>query len=161
MEKQLNKFEANVLPYISQVSDYAREGLADKEIAEKLDIHYNTFRGYKKKYEILSATLAHARAGAQAHASAYARTRDDEAMDALYKLAIGYKSKIKDYEHLKRAKSNKESKTREEWEEITEVEKEITYEPNLDAIKCILDYNLKTEQISIEREKFEKGRRRL
>lgn len=156
MEKQPNKFEAYVLPYISQISEYAREGDTDEKIAGKLGISYSTFRGYKKKYEILSATLAHARAGAQAHASAYARTRDDEALDVLYMLAIGYKSKIKDYEHLKRAKTNKDTKTREEWEEITEVEKEITHEPNLDAIKCILDYNLKTERLNLDKKKLEK-----
>lgn len=156
MEKQPNKFEAFVLPHISDISGYAKDGDSDQEIAAKLDISYSTFRGYKKKYEILSAALAHARAGARVHASAYARTRDDEAMDALYMLAVGYTSKVKDYETLRYAKVDKETKVRTEWEEVKEIEKQIRYEPNLDAIKCILEYNLKNEKIKLERERFKK-----
>lgn len=52
-----SKYETNVLPRLLEIAAWCRDGLTDKEIAEKLGISQDSFYVYKNKYTEFSDTL--------------------------------------------------------------------------------------------------------
>lgn len=52
-----SKYETNVQPRLLEISAWCRDGLTDKEIAEKLDISQDSFYKYKKDFSEFSDTL--------------------------------------------------------------------------------------------------------
>ena len=52
-----SKYETNVQPRLLEIAAWCRDGLTDKEIAERLDINIDTFYVYKNKYTEFSDTL--------------------------------------------------------------------------------------------------------
>ena len=52
-----SKYETNVRPRLLEIAAWCRDGLTDKEIAERLDINIDSFYVYKNKYTEFSDTL--------------------------------------------------------------------------------------------------------
>lgn len=52
-----SKYETNVQPRLLEIAAWCRDGLTDKEIAERLDISQDSFYVYKNKYTEFSDTL--------------------------------------------------------------------------------------------------------
>lgn len=52
-----SKYETNVQPRLIEIAAWCRDGLTDKEIAEKLDIGLDSFYRYKKDFSEFSDTL--------------------------------------------------------------------------------------------------------
>lgn len=52
-----SKYETNVKPRLLEIAAWCRDGLTDKEIAEKLGISQDSFYVYKNKYTEFSDTL--------------------------------------------------------------------------------------------------------
>ena len=52
-----SKYETNVQPRLLEIAAWCRDGLTDKEIAEKLDIGLDSFYRYKKDFSEFSDTL--------------------------------------------------------------------------------------------------------
>jgi PBSX family phage terminase large subunit len=74
-----DKYEEIVGPNLILIERWKRNGLSEREIAEKLGISYSTFRAYKKEKSALSA---HLKKGAE--------IVDTEVENALLKRALGY-----------------------------------------------------------------------
>lgn len=53
-----SKLEARVLPRLSEIREWTKQGASEKSIAEALGVGVSTFRAYKKKSTALSAALA-------------------------------------------------------------------------------------------------------
>jgi len=49
-----NKYDTHVLPRLSDIEQWAKAGLSEKQIANKLGIAYSTWNVYKGKYTELS-----------------------------------------------------------------------------------------------------------
>lgn len=74
-----SKYETHVQPRLTEIADWARNGVTDKQIGENLGISQDTFIEYKKRYPEFSECLK--------------RTRelvDAEVENALLKRALGY-----------------------------------------------------------------------
>lgn len=52
-----SKYETNVQPRLLEIAAWCRDGLTDKEIAEKLNIGLDSFYRYKKDFSEFSDTL--------------------------------------------------------------------------------------------------------
>ena len=52
-----SKYETNVLPRLLEIAAWCRDGLTDKEIAERLNIGMDSFYRYKNTYSEFSDTL--------------------------------------------------------------------------------------------------------
>lgn len=52
-----SKYETNVQPRLLEIAAWCRDGLTDKEIAEKLDISIDSFYKYKNEFTEFSDTL--------------------------------------------------------------------------------------------------------
>ena len=52
-----SKYETHVLPRMEAVKGWARDGLTDEQIANKLNIHVDTLYEYKKKHKEFSESL--------------------------------------------------------------------------------------------------------
>lgn len=52
-----SKYETNVKPRLLEIAAWCRDGLTDKEIAEKLGISQDSFYVYKNKHTEFSDTL--------------------------------------------------------------------------------------------------------
>ena len=52
-----SKYETNVQPKLFEIAAWCRDGLTDKQIAEKLDISIDSFYKYKKEFSEFSDTL--------------------------------------------------------------------------------------------------------
>lgn len=75
-----SKYESNVLPKLTLIEAWARDGLTEEQIAKNLGVSYSTFREYKNKYSALLAVLKKGK-----------EVVDIEVENALFKRAIGYK----------------------------------------------------------------------
>lgn len=81
-----SKYETHVLPYLDKITEWAKAGATEKEIAGKLHVSPSTFKKY----------LADGRNGDARYSDfsdAYARAceePDDQVEVSLYKLATGY-----------------------------------------------------------------------
>ena len=116
-----NKYETHVLPNLEKIKKWASEGATVKEIAEKLDVAYSTFRKYiddgesgDKRYSALSAAFVRA----CAHA-------DEEVEAALFKSATGYTAKVMKHVKVKKTVYNEVGKKIEEYEELQAVFDEV------------------------------------
>lgn len=92
-----------------QISGWARQGLTDKEIADKIQISRSTLSEWKKKYQIISDTLKENKESA-----------DFKVENSLFKRAIGYEYK----EITKKAKWNPK-KNKYEMVTIKEITKQV------------------------------------
>lgn len=77
--KPKGKYASYVEPKLKLISNWARSGLIDKQIAKNLGIADSTFREYKKMYPALSAALKESKEEA-----------DYEVVNALFRSATGY-----------------------------------------------------------------------
>lgn len=75
-----DKYETIVEPNLILIERWARNGLSEREMSERLGIAYSTFRVYKKEKSALSALL---KKGAE--------IVDTEVENALLRRALGYK----------------------------------------------------------------------
>lgn len=73
------KYETLVLPKMTLIEKWCRDGATDKQIAENLGIAYSTFREYIKANSALSAALKRGK-----------EVIDTEVENALLKRALGY-----------------------------------------------------------------------
>lgn len=74
-----DKYMSHVQPKLDCITQMAREGLIDKDIAYNLGVSESTFCGYKKKYHELMQALMEGKEVADARVE-----------NALYKRAVGY-----------------------------------------------------------------------
>ena len=72
--------EEKINESLSKIESWVEEGQTDKEIAEKLDIPYSTFRRYKREKSELKAAIAQGK-----------DKKNDNVIQALYKNCTGYK----------------------------------------------------------------------
>lgn len=80
----VSKYETNVKPKLFLVEMWARDGLTDEQIAEKLDISVASFYNYKNEYLEFLESLKKGK-----------EVADYEVENALFKKALGYNAKIK------------------------------------------------------------------
>lgn len=78
-KKRTTKYDTHVLPKLTLIEAWARDGDIDETIALKLGIAYSTFKEYKKNYPALSDTLKKGK-----------EVVDIEVENALLKRALGY-----------------------------------------------------------------------
>lgn len=74
-----DKYRTNVEPKLDYITQMAREGLIDKDIAYNLGVSESTFYAYKKKYPELLKALMEGKEVADARVE-----------NALYRRALGY-----------------------------------------------------------------------
>lgn len=80
----VSKYETNVKPKLFLVEMWARDGLTDEQIAEKLDISVASFYNYKNEHLEFLESLKKGK-----------EVADYEVENALFKKALGYNAKIK------------------------------------------------------------------
>lgn len=105
---------------LTRVQGWARDGLTDAEMAEKMEITRSTLSQWKKKSEIFADTLKKGKDVA-----------DREVEDSLYKAALGYTKKIKKPIKLKTTKQKDGAKIEEE--RVEYVDEEIFVPGNVTA----------------------------
>jgi len=74
-----SKYHTHVEPRLIEIEGWARDGLIDEQIAKNLGVAYSTFKGYKKKFPALIASLKKGK-----------EVIDREVENALLKRALGY-----------------------------------------------------------------------
>lgn len=79
-----SKYETNVKPKLFLVEMWARDGLTDEQIAEKLDISVASFYNYKNEHLEFLESLKKGK-----------EVADYEVENALFKKALGYNAKVK------------------------------------------------------------------
>ena len=72
--------EEKINESLSKIESWVAEGLTDKEIAEKLDIPYSTFRRYKREKSELKSAIAQGK-----------DKKNENVIQALYKNCTGFK----------------------------------------------------------------------
>lgn len=82
MAGRISKYETHVKPNMFLIRNWTRDGLTDKQIAERLRVAYSTFREYVKKYDELSAAIKKGK-----------EVADYEVEESLYKKCIGHYAK--------------------------------------------------------------------
>lgn len=80
----VSKYETNVKPKLFLVEMWARDGLTDEQIAEKLDISVASFYNYKNEHLEFLESLKKGK-----------EVADYEVENALFKKALGYNAKVK------------------------------------------------------------------
>ena len=80
----VSKYETNVKPKLFLVEMWARDGLTDEQIAEKLDISVASFYNYKNEHLEFFESLKKGK-----------EVADYEVENALFKKALGYNAKVK------------------------------------------------------------------
>ena len=98
---------------LTLISGWARDGLIDKDIAEKMDIAYSTFRIWRDKHPAISAALKKNK-----------EIVDYEVENSLLKRCFGYNVPVKKNIKVKRTEYKKGFKIKE-YEEIVEVFDEV------------------------------------
>lgn len=113
---------------------WARDGLTDKEIAEKMGIARSTLNLWKKKFSVISDALKKGK-----------EIVDIEVENSLYQRALGYTKVIKKTFKCKRIEYDKATgKKIKEWEELVTGEDEIHIPADVGAI-CFWLKNRKPE----------------
>lgn len=113
---------------------WARDGMTDKEIAEKMGIARSTLNLWKKKFSVISDALKKGK-----------EITDIEVENSLYQRALGYTKTIKKTFKCKRVEYDKGSgKKIKEWEELVEGEDEVHIPADVGAI-CFWLKNRKPE----------------
>lgn len=95
---------------LTRIEGWARDGLADKQIAENIGVAYSTFREWVKKFPALSASLKKSKDVA-----------DRQVENALFKRAIGYEYTEDTYELIadtgqKKRHEDIQDLTEQQWE---------------------------------------------
>lgn len=103
------------------LSAWARDGLTDKNISEKIGISESTFYDWKNKYSEISEALKKNKAIA-----------DIEVENALHKKAVGFKETVKRPIKVKRIEYVG-GKKEKEYEEVIQAEEEIFVPPDTTA----------------------------
>ena len=85
-----SKYDEYVKPFLKQITDWARSGATEKEIADALGVALSTFSDYKNKYSELSDALRAGRKAVVLNVKA-----------ALYRKAIGF-----EYEEMRGIKKD-------------------------------------------------------
>ncbi|GAA0861732.1 transposase [Paraclostridium tenue] len=88
-----SKYFTHVEPKLTLIEGWARDGLTDEQIAEKIGIHISTLYDYKKKYSEFSESLKRGK-----------EIVDYEVENALLKRALGYEYDEVIYENGKETK---------------------------------------------------------
>lgn len=83
-----SKYFTHVEPKLTLIEGWARDGLTDEQIAEKIGIHISTLYDYKKKYPEFSESLKRGK-----------EIVDYEVENALLKRALGYEYDEVTYEN--------------------------------------------------------------
>ena len=113
---------------------WARDGLTDKEIAERMGIARSTLNLWKKKFSVISDALKKGK-----------EITDIEVENSLYQRALGYTKKIKKTFKCKRVEYDQATGRKiKEWEELVEGEDEVHVPADVGAI-CFWLKNRKPE----------------
>jgi len=126
---------------LTLISGWARDGLIDKDIAEKMDIAYSTFRVWRDKYPTLSAALKKNK-----------EIVDFEVENSLLKRCFGYNVPVKKNLKVKRTEYKDGFKIKE-YEEIVEVFDEV----HIPADTTAQIFWLKNRQVQKWRDKPEEN----
>lgn len=126
---------------LTLISGWARDGLIDKDIAEKMNIAYSTFRVWRDKYPTLSAALKKNK-----------EIVDFEVENSLLKRCFGYNVPVKKNLKVKRTEYKDGFKIKE-YEEIIEVFDEV----HIPADTTAQIFWLKNRQVQKWRDKPEEN----
>lgn len=83
--KRKTKWDTHVQPNLNRIPKWRRDGLTEKQVAQKLGVAYSTLRVYRDQYSALAAALEKGK-----------EELIEELEDSLYKRAKGY-----EYEEVK------------------------------------------------------------
>lgn len=117
-----SKWETHVKDKLILVEGWARDGLTDEQIWNKLGISKDTFYSYKNKYSDFSDSLKRGK-----------EIVDTEVENALLKRALGNKETLKKPVKLKQVIYSDAGKKLKEFEEIVMVEEEVLITPDTTA----------------------------
>ena len=117
-----SKWETHVKDKLILVEGWARDGLTDEQIWNKLGISKDTFYSYKNKYSDFSDSLKRGK-----------EVVDTEVENALLKKALGGKEKLLKPVKLKQVIYSDAGKKLKEFEEIVMVEEEVLITPDTTA----------------------------
>ena len=109
-----SKYETNVVPRLTEVEGWARNGVSDEDIAHNLGVAYSTFRKYKEANAALSAALARGK-----------EVVDLEVEGALLKRCMGYNARVAKHYKVKVVDYDENGKKTCEREELKEVYDEV------------------------------------
>lgn len=112
--KAKTKYEMLVEPNLFLIECWARDGVIESEIAQRLGIAYSTLRIYKGKFSALSAALKKGK-----------EVADYEVETSLFQKTKGYNVTVKKAFKLRNIKYNDSGKKIEEKEEIAYADEEI------------------------------------
>lgn len=119
---------------LKMLAAWARDGLTDRDISEKMGISRSTLNLWKKKFPVISDALKKGK-----------EITDIEVENSLYQRALGYTKKIKKTFKCKRVEYDKSTgKKIKEWEELVEGEDEVHIPADVGAI-CFWLKNRKPE----------------
>lgn len=77
--KEMGKYEEKVLPRLSEIAEWAKNGYTEEDVAKELGISYSGFRNYKKQHLELEGVLTENK-----------KIADNAVRAALYRRATGY-----------------------------------------------------------------------
>ena len=117
-----SKWETHVKDKLILVEGWARDGLTDEQIWNKLGISKDTFYSYKNKYSDFSDSLKRGK-----------EIVDTEVENALLQKALGSKETLKKPVKLKQIIYSDAGKKLKEFEEIVMVEEEVLITPDTTA----------------------------
>lgn len=117
-----SKWETHVKDKLILVEGWARDGLTDEQIWNKLGISKDTFYSYKNKYSDFSDSLKRGK-----------EVVDTEVENALLQKALGSKETLKKPVKLKQVIYSDTGKKLKEFEEIVMVEEEVLITPDTTA----------------------------
>lgn len=117
-----SKWETHVKDKLILVEGWARDGLTDEQIWNKLGISKDTFYSYKNKYSDFSDSLKRGK-----------EIVDTEVENALLQKALGSKETLKKPVKLKQVIYSDAGKKLKEFEEIVMVEEEVLIAPDTTA----------------------------
>ena len=124
--------EQIVLDNIENIENWASIGVSQKEIAERLDIGYSTFRQLKQTNLALLALFPNS-----AKIKRFPNEKLKKVEKALYERAIGYEYEQSEFIKVKESGYDEKGKKWEK-EKIEEVKKKVFVPPDVNAAKFYL-----------------------
>lgn len=124
--------EQIVMDNIENIENWANIGLSQKEIAERLDIGYSTFRQLKQTNLALLALFPNS-----AKIKRFPNEKLKKVEKALYERAIGYEYEQSEFIKVKESGYDEKGKKWEK-EKIEEVKKKVFVPPDVNAAKFYL-----------------------
>ena len=116
--KPTKKYLELVEPRLDEIKAWARDGVSEEKIAERVGVAYSTFRDYRNKNSALSAALKKSK-----------EHYDNEVVDSLHKNTLGGVITLKTPIKIKKTYFENGKKVREE-EEIVIAEREEYVKPD-------------------------------